>query len=89
MLSAHPRSSYILAAKVHFPMPDDPADRGLFPAQISRQIDASPARLRTDHVDLYQAHRFDPSVPVEDTAEAFPHPIDDALVTLYRVAMYG
>jgi aryl-alcohol dehydrogenase-like predicted oxidoreductase len=40
-------------------------------AQIGRQIDASLARLRTDHVDLYQAHRFDPDVPIEETIEAF------------------
>ncbi|MEV7084246.1 aldo/keto reductase family protein [Streptomyces sp. NPDC093516] len=71
ILSSHPRDSYILATKVYFPMSDDPADRGLSPRQIARQIDASLSRLRTDYVDLYQAHRFDPTVPVEDTVEAF------------------
>ncbi|MGC0208592.1 MULTISPECIES: aldo/keto reductase family protein [Streptomyces] len=71
ILSKHPRDSYVLATKVYFPMSDDPADRGLSPQQIAKQIDASLTRLRTDHVDLYQAHRFDPTVPVEDTVEAF------------------
>jgi aryl-alcohol dehydrogenase-like predicted oxidoreductase len=71
ILSAHPRDSYILATKVYFPMSDDPADRGLSPAHIAQQIDASLTRLKTDHVDLYQAHRFDTTVPVEDTVEAF------------------
>ncbi|MFE1753148.1 aldo/keto reductase family protein [Streptomyces anandii] len=71
ILSARPRDSYVLATKVFFPMSDDPADQGLSPAQIARQIDASLARLKTDHVDLYQAHRFDASVPIEDTIEAF------------------
>ncbi|MEV7069688.1 aldo/keto reductase family protein [Streptomyces sp. NPDC093990] len=71
ILSAHPRDSYVLATKVYFPMSDDPADRGLSPAHIAQQIDASLTRLRTDHVDLYQAHRFDTTVPVEDTVEAF------------------
>jgi len=52
-------------------MSDDPADRGLSAAQIGKQIDASLARLRTDYVDLYQAHRFDPDVPVEEMIEAF------------------
>ncbi|MER7974675.1 aldo/keto reductase family protein, partial [Streptomyces sp. NPDC096080] len=70
ILSAHPRDSYVLATKVWGQMSDDPADRGLAPAQIARQIDASLTRLRTDHVDLYQAHRFDPDVPIEDTVEA-------------------
>src|SRR5204862_3250271 len=45
-------------------------DRGLSGAQIAKQIDASLERLRTDHVDLYQAHRFDPDVPIEETIEA-------------------
>src|SRR3954465_8218234 len=71
ILSAHPRDSYILATKVYFPMSDDPADSGLSPAHIAQQIDASLTRLRTDHVDLYQAHRFDSGVPIEDTVEAF------------------
>jgi aryl-alcohol dehydrogenase-like predicted oxidoreductase len=52
-------------------MSDDPADRGLSATQIGRQIDASLTRLQTDHVDLYQAHRFDPDVPIEETIEAF------------------
>ncbi|MEU2912901.1 aldo/keto reductase [Streptomyces massasporeus] len=74
-----------LATKVYFPMPDDPADRGLSPAQISRQIDASPARLRTDRVELYQAHRFDPSVPVEDTVEAFLKVVEQGKAPLHRI----
>ncbi|MDX2596631.1 MULTISPECIES: aldo/keto reductase family protein [Streptomyces] len=71
ILSTRPRDSYVLATKVWGRMSDDPADQGLSPAQIAKQIDASLTRLKTDHVDLYQAHRFDPSVPVEDTIEAF------------------
>ena len=71
ILSGRPRDSYILATKVWGQMSDDPEDRGLSAAQIAKQIDASLARLQTDHVDLYQAHRFDPDVPIEDTIEAF------------------
>ncbi|MFC9912878.1 aldo/keto reductase family protein [Streptomyces sp. NPDC059862] len=71
ILASHRRDSYILATKVYFPMSDDPADQGLSPAQIAKQIDASLTRLQTDYVDLYQAHRFDPTVPIEDTIEAF------------------
>src|SRR6201996_802858 len=57
ILSGRPRDSYLLATKLFWPMSDDPADRGLSAAQVAKQIDASLARLRTDHVDLYQAHR--------------------------------
>jgi len=60
----------VLATKVWGAMSDDPAERGLSAAQIAKQIDASLARLQTDHVDLYQAHRFDPAVPIEETIEA-------------------
>jgi aryl-alcohol dehydrogenase-like predicted oxidoreductase len=70
ILSNHPRDSYVLATKVWGQMSDDPADRGLSADQIAKQIDASLRRLQTDYVDLYQAHRFDPTVPVEDTIEA-------------------
>jgi aryl-alcohol dehydrogenase-like predicted oxidoreductase len=70
ILSRRPRDSYILATKVWGQMSDDPADRGLSAAQIAKQIDASLHRLQTDHVDLYQAHRFDPDVPIEETVEA-------------------
>jgi aryl-alcohol dehydrogenase-like predicted oxidoreductase len=70
ILSSHPRDSYILATKVHGQMSEDPDDRGLSAGQIAKQIDASLVRLRTDHVDLYQAHRFDVDVPIEETIEA-------------------
>jgi aryl-alcohol dehydrogenase-like predicted oxidoreductase len=71
ILAGRPRDSYVLATKVWGQMSEDPADRGLSAAQIGKQIDASLARLQTDHVDLYQAHRFDPDVPIEETIEAF------------------
>ncbi|MCW2984054.1 MAG: hypothetical protein JWR63_1624 [Conexibacter sp.] len=70
ILSGRPRDSYVLATKVWGRMSDDPADQGLSADQIARQIDASLARLKTDHVDLYQAHRFDPDVAIEETIEA-------------------
>ncbi|MFF2997842.1 aldo/keto reductase family protein [Streptomyces sp. NPDC057950] len=68
ILSQHPRDSYILATKVWGQMSD--TDQGLSADQIGKQIDASLRRLRTDHVDLYQAHRFDVTVPIEETLEA-------------------
>lgn len=68
VLADRPRSSYILATKVFFPMSD--TDRGLSRAQIAKQIDASLKRLRVDHVDLYQCHRYDTETPLEETMEA-------------------
>ena len=67
-LAKRDRDSYILATKLYFPMSDE--DKGLSRAQVEKQIDASLARLRTDHVDLYQCHRFDEATPLEQTMEA-------------------
>jgi aryl-alcohol dehydrogenase-like predicted oxidoreductase len=77
ILSKHPRDSYILATKVNGQMSDDPSDQGLSATQIAKQIDASLARLQTDHVDLYQAHRFDVEVPIEETIEALQKVVQD------------
>src|SRR4051812_23577055 len=76
ILSGRPRDSYILATKVWGQMSDDPDDRGLSAAQIAKQIDASLERLQTDYVDLYQAHRFDHDVPIEETIEALQQVVD-------------
>jgi aryl-alcohol dehydrogenase-like predicted oxidoreductase len=67
-LSGRARDSYVLATKLFFPMSQ--TDRGLSRAQILKQIDASLTRLRTDHVDLYQCHRYDPQTPLEETMAA-------------------
>jgi aryl-alcohol dehydrogenase-like predicted oxidoreductase len=67
-LSGRERSSYVLATKVFFPMSD--TDSGLSAEQIHKQIDASLERLQTDYVDLYQCHRFDSSVALEETMGA-------------------
>jgi aryl-alcohol dehydrogenase-like predicted oxidoreductase len=63
-----PRDRYIIATKLYFPMSD--TDRGLSRAQIRKQIDASLARLRLDHVDLYQCHRYDSETPLAETMAA-------------------
>jgi aryl-alcohol dehydrogenase-like predicted oxidoreductase len=77
ILSGRPRDSYILATKVWGQMSDEPDDRGLSGAQIAKQIDASLARLQTEYVDLYQAHRFDPAVAIEETIEALQQVVAD------------
>jgi aryl-alcohol dehydrogenase-like predicted oxidoreductase len=51
-------------------MSDRPNDRGLSRKHVMASIDGSLRRLGTDHVDLYQIHRFDPNTPIEETMEA-------------------
>ena len=77
ILSKRSRDSYVLATKVWGQMSDAPADSGLSAPQIGKQIDASLRRLQTDYVDLYQAHRFDTTVPIEETIEALQQVVRD------------
>jgi aryl-alcohol dehydrogenase-like predicted oxidoreductase len=64
------RDDYVLATKVFFPMGPGPNDGGLSRKHILAAIDASLTRLGTDHVDLYQIHRWDDGTPIAETMEA-------------------
>lgn len=67
VLKDYDRSSYVVASKVFFPMGEGPNDRGLSRKHILEQCDASLQRLGMDYLDLYQCHRYDPTVPLEET----------------------
>jgi len=67
-LQGRARDSYVLATKLWGDMGN--GDQGLSRAQVLKQIDASLARLKTDFVDLYQCHRYDPNTPLEETMQA-------------------
>lgn len=69
-LKPYRRDSYVLATKVFFPMGDGPNDRGLSRKHITEQANLSLQRLGTDYIDLYQCHRYDDSVPLEETIRA-------------------
>src|SRR5438094_10574303 len=56
VLVGRPRDSYVLATKLFGTMPN--GDHGLSREQMHKQIDDSLARLKTDYVDLYQAHPY-------------------------------
>jgi 1-deoxyxylulose-5-phosphate synthase len=64
------REDVVIATKVHGRMRPGPNGAGLSRKAILAEIDASLRRLGTDYVDLYQIHRFDYSVPLEETLEA-------------------
>jgi aryl-alcohol dehydrogenase-like predicted oxidoreductase len=66
------RESLEIFTKVFFATgPGGPNDSGLSRKHILESIDGSLRRLQTDHVDLYQAHRYDHETPLEETMQAF------------------
>ncbi|MBO3088148.1 aldo/keto reductase family protein [Cellulomonas dongxiuzhuiae] len=66
------RESLEILTKVFWPTgPKGPNDTGLSRKHIRESIDGSLKRLRTDYVDLYQAHRYDHETPLEETMQAF------------------
>ncbi len=65
------RESYELCSKVYWPAGEGINERGLSRKHIMEGCDNSLRRLRTDHLDLYQAHRYDTETPLEETMVAF------------------
>ncbi|CAD5995871.1 aldo/keto reductase family protein [Agreia sp. COWG] len=66
------RESLEIFTKVYWPTgPKGPNDVGLSRKHIMESIDGSLRRLKTDYVDLYQAHRYDVETPLEETMQAF------------------
>jgi aryl-alcohol dehydrogenase-like predicted oxidoreductase len=61
------RDGVILATKVHAPMGADPNMAGNSRRWITREVESSLRRLRTDWIDLYQIHRPDPHCDIDDT----------------------
>ena len=78
------RESYELFTKVYWPTGSGKNDRGLSRKHIMESCNASLKRLNTDHIDLYQAHRFDFETPLEETLNAF-----DDLIRQGKVSYIG
>ncbi|MCB0824894.1 MAG: aldo/keto reductase family protein [Armatimonadetes bacterium] len=78
------RDHLFLATKCYWPMSDHVNDRGLSRKHIVESVNHSLRRLRTDYVDLFQFHRFDPDVPMEEMVRA----IDD-LIRQGKVLYWG
>jgi aryl-alcohol dehydrogenase-like predicted oxidoreductase len=71
-LAGQRRESLEIFTKVYFPTgPKGPNDTGLSRKHILESINGSLTRLKTDYVDLYQAHRYDYETPLEETMQAF------------------
>ena len=75
---------FVLATKVYFKMGDGPNDYGASRYHIMNGVEASLRRLQSDHIDLYQMHRWDPLTPIEETMRAL-----DDLVSSGKVRYIG
>src|SRR6185436_21081806 len=64
------REEIVIATKVFYPMADKPNRGGLSRKNVLEACDASLKRLGIETIDLYQIHRFDAEVPIEETLEA-------------------
>ncbi|RZL92516.1 MAG: aldo/keto reductase [Variovorax sp.] len=81
------RNRMVLATKVGKPMGE--GRRGLSPAYIRAAVDSSLKRLKTDHIDLYQAHEDDADTPLEDTLGAFAELIKAGKVRAIGASNYS
>ena len=78
------RERFIVASKCFFPTGPSPWDAGNSRQNIMRAVEASLRRLRTDHIDLYQIHSWDPITPIDETLQAM-----DDLVRSGKVRYVG
>ncbi len=78
------RREIVLATKFGMPMSDDGRKQGASRRYIMQAVEASLTRLKTDYIDLYQVHQFDPLTPIEETLRAL-----DDLVRSGKVRYVG
>ena len=74
------RDRLAVASKVRFPMGEGPNESGLSRKHIIDQVHASLDRLGLEYLDLYQIHRWDENVPIEETLSALDHLVEEGLV---------
>ena len=83
------RQDLVLATKLFWPMTDHVNDRGLSRKHVMESCHGSLRRLRTDYLDLYQCHRFDPETRVEETARAMEDLIRQGKVLYWGVSVWA
>lgn len=81
------RDKVIIATKVGWDI--DPERRGLSPAQITKEVEGSLKRLKTDYIDLYQSHKDDPEVPQEETLEVYHRLVREGKVRVIGASNYS
>ena len=83
------RGSVIVSTKVGMKVGDAPEDEGTSAAAISKQLDASLKRMKTDYIDLYYLHRFDANAPALEILTAMQKAVHAGKIRYYGVSNYS
>ena len=86
---AHRRKEFFLASKTGILFDGPKRGTDCHPDSILRSLDQSLARLRTDHIDLFYLHRFDPEVPIADSVGALVRAIEAGKIGAYGVSEWS
>ncbi len=78
----------VLTTKVFHSTVGDPADTGLAPERIRRQLEGSLGRLGVDRIDLYLAHEPDPRTPLDETIACFERLVDEGVIGAWGLSNY-
>jgi len=89
VLQDYPRHTLVMSSKVFWPMSDDINDRGLSRKHIRESIAKSLQRMRTDYLDIYFAHRDDPSVSMEEIVTSFSQLIDEGKILYWGTSEWS
>ncbi|WP_412027108.1 aldo/keto reductase family protein [Deinococcus yunweiensis] len=87
-LREFPRHTLVISSKVYWPMSDHVNDQGLSRKHILESIDGSLRRLGTDYLDIYFAHRYDETVPMDEIVMAFDQVIRDGKALYWGTSMW-
>jgi aryl-alcohol dehydrogenase (NADP+) len=83
------RSEFVVATKFNGPMGPGPNDRGASRRHMLEACEASLRRLQTDHIDIYYAHHFDPTTPLDEMLEAFDRLRADGKIHYVGISNYS
>ncbi|MFM8386219.1 MAG: aldo/keto reductase family protein [Planctomycetia bacterium] len=88
-LAGVPRKDVVLMTKAFWPTGPGPNDRGLSRKHVMESLEASLGRLGTSYVDVFQCHRFDPEVPLEETVRACEDAVRQGKALAWGVSVWS
>ncbi len=83
------RNQFVVATKFNGPMGPGPNDRGASRRHLIEACESSLRRLQTDRIDIYYAHQFDPTTPLDETLEAFDRLRADGKIHYVGISNYS